>query len=156
MIGDSQLTKLMQSVEAVTDQPEKPDPALELQEQIEVRQDKAITDKRVAEEEEKETKVSATGTATGIRPESVGLDQLLIKGAEFLTNISQSLSQGNQTPQKAIEKQLHTMIEKDETTGKTYLKIPMPEPEGVQSVFSAWEDCWPILCGQNSIFFIIV
>ena len=37
----------------------------------------------------------------------------------------------------AIEKHLHSMIGKDETTGKTYLKIPMPEPEVVQGVFSA-------------------
>jgi superfamily II DNA or RNA helicase len=136
MIGDSQLKKLMQSVEAVTDHLEKPDPALEIQEQFEVRQDEAITDKREADEEAK-TEGSPTGAAEGIRPDSVPLNQLLIKGAEFLTNLSQSLSQSDRPPQEAIEKHLQAMIGKDETTGKTYLKIPMPEPEVVQSVFSA-------------------
>jgi ERCC4-related helicase len=137
MIGDSQLKKFMQSVEAVTDNLEKPDPALELQEQLEVRQDEAITDKREAEDEEKVAAESATGAIAGSRTESITLNQLLIKGAEFLTNISRSLSQDNQTPQEAIEKHLQTMIGKDETTGKPYLKIPIPEPEVVQGVFSA-------------------
>jgi SNF2 family DNA or RNA helicase len=80
---------------------------------------------------------AVTGAAEGTRPESLPLNQLLIKGAEFLTNLSQSLSQSDRPPQETIEKHLHTMIGKDETTGKTYLKIPMPEPEVVQGVFSA-------------------
>jgi len=132
MIGDNQLKKLMPSVEAVTDQLEKPDPEREIQEQLEIRLDESITDKREAEEE---AKASAISTSE-IRPESIPLDRLLIKGAECLTNLSQVLSQVNQAPQETIEKQLSAMIGKDETTGKTYLKILMPEPEVVQEVFS--------------------
>jgi len=137
MIGESRLKKFMQSVEALTDHIEKQDPALELQEQLEVRQDETITDKREAEEEEKKTEGSVTDGTEGHRPESIPLNKLLIKGAEFLTNLSQSLSQSDRPPQEAIEKHLHTMVGKDETTGKTYLKIPMPAPEVVQGVFSA-------------------
>ncbi|MEQ8180432.1 MAG: DEAD/DEAH box helicase [Smithellaceae bacterium] len=135
MIGDSQLKKLMQSVDAVTDQLEKPDPAREIQEQLEVKQDEAITAQKEAEADDGEAKGS-TAANLEIRPQSLPLEQLLIKGAEFLTNISQVLSQGKQTPQEAIKKQLNGIVGKDETTGKTYLKIPMPEPEIVQEVFS--------------------
>jgi superfamily II DNA or RNA helicase len=139
MIGESQLKKLMQSVESVTDQLEKPDSALELQEQMEVKRDEAATDRREAEAEDERKPVSeaVSGVITGSQTDAFPLNQLLIKGAEFLTNLSQSMSQGNQSPQEAIEKQLQTMIGKDETTGKTYLKVPMPEPEVVQNIFSA-------------------
>jgi hypothetical protein len=65
------------------------------------------------------------------------LNQLLIKGAAFLTNLGHALAQGNASPHEVMEKQMKTMIGKDETTGKPYLKIPLPEPEMVQDLLSA-------------------
>ncbi len=137
MIGESQLKKFMQSVETVTDHLDGPDPALELQEQAEVRRDELLTDIKEAKDDEKTVAEGKRGIVSRSQTEMLPLDQLLIKGAEFLTNLSQTLAQDNQTPQEAIEKQMQTLIGKDETTGKTYLKIPMPEPEVIQGVFSA-------------------
>jgi len=38
--------------------------------------------------------------------------------------------------EKPLAGQLHSMIGRDETTGKGYLKIPLPEPDVLTNIFS--------------------
>jgi hypothetical protein len=60
-----------------------------------------------------------------------------MKGAELLMGIGQALAQNGASPREAVEKQMKAIIGKDETTGKPYLKIPLPEPESIQNILSA-------------------
>jgi SNF2 family DNA or RNA helicase len=137
MVGESQMKKLMETVEAVTDNLEKPDPFTEMQERIEVDEDMDEVDRKEAEEQETDCSAVSTGAGAPTGAETVPLNQILIKGAAFLTNLGHALAQGNASPHEVMEKQMQAMIGKDEATGKSYLKIPLPEPEMVQDLFSA-------------------
>ena len=59
-----------------------------------------------------------------------------MKGAEFLTGLGHALSQ-DAPPQEVMKREIQAMIGKDETTGKAYLKIPLPGPETVQGILTA-------------------
>ena len=137
MIGESQMQKFMQTFEAVTDDLEKPDPQMEAQEQIEIAQDTESVDRQEAEEEDEDITPAATGSKGTENDAAVPLGQLLMKGAEFLTNLGQALAETNASPREVVEKQMQTMVGRDETTGRIYLKIPIPEPETIQSIVSA-------------------
>jgi superfamily II DNA/RNA helicase len=134
MVGESQMKKLMQSVETITEDLEKADPAQEREKQRE-----AQLDKEASEEEESisekggEEKAASTGDGKGVE----SLNDLLLSGAQFLTNLSKAISQPPQTGAKPIESQLGNFIGKDEQTGKSYLKIPLPETDVVKNIFSA-------------------
>jgi hypothetical protein len=65
------------------------------------------------------------------------LGRLIMQGAELLMGIGQALAKDGVSPQEAIEKQMQGMMGKDEITGKPYLKVPLPEPEKIQDIFSA-------------------
>jgi superfamily II DNA or RNA helicase len=137
MIGESQIKKFMQTLEAATDGLEKPDPHAEMQEQVEVGRDMEALDRKESEEEETGEATKSSGAGGIERAEAASLTQIFMKGAEFLTSLGHALSQGTGSPQKVMENQMQAMIGKDETTGKTYLKMPLPEPETVQTLFSA-------------------
>lgn len=137
MIGESQMKKLMETVEAATEDLKKPDPLAEAQEQTEVDEDMDAVDRKEAEEEDRiEDSTASIGTTT-MGADVVPLNGLIMKGAEFLANIGHALSQSNMSPREVIEKQMQGIIGKDEITGKSYLKVPLPEPEMVQDMFSA-------------------
>jgi len=50
-------------------------------------------------------------------------------------NLGKALSQPAQAEQP-VSKQFNSMIGRDETTGKTYLKIPLPDAEVMNNIFS--------------------
>ena len=130
MVGESQLKKFMQSVETMAENLEKPDPALERQQQKEEKQDIQAAD--VKETDAGEFAGSAAkeeGNGNG----QDSLNNLLISGAQFLTNLSKAISQ----PEQQSGEYLNTIINRDATTGKTYLKIPLPETDVVKNIFSA-------------------
>ncbi len=134
MMGDSQLKRFMQSVETMTDKLEKADQALERQEQKEAEQDETAA--RLKEQAETKGAVSA---ATGAEAAGKGLEQLgslLASGAQFLTNLSKIISQ----PSTPAEGAMGGLVARDEKTGKSYLKIPMPEKDVMQQAFSALGD----------------
>ena len=142
MVGESRLQKIMESVEVVTEDLETADPAAESQEQVEAREDEIQTDRReVAEELEPVLPVEATTAAPdpwgGRAPETNDLGKLLLKGAEFLSGLGQALAQADASPRQVLETQMLQMLKQDEATGKTYLKIPVPEPEMIQGLFTA-------------------
>ncbi|MDO8720891.1 MAG: DEAD/DEAH box helicase, partial [Syntrophales bacterium] len=105
--------------------------------------------------------VAGTGTGVavdaGTRFESGGgagdaaetLNHLLIGGAQFLMSLSKAIAQSagvqddndagdgssaNAAP--SVQKALQGMLGRDEATGKTYLKIPMPEAEAMNRIVS--------------------
>ncbi len=62
------------------------------------------------------------------------LNNLLVSGSRILTDISRMISQ----PEQPGEKLSDALIHKDEKTGKTYLKIPLPEKDALQDIISAF------------------
>jgi len=132
MVGESQLKKFMQSVESVTADMEKVDPVLEKQKQKEEEQAK--------EKPEQESTRKGAEAATAQKGNGKNLDSLnnlLMSGAQFLTDLSKTLSQPTQAEEKPFEKHLNNFVAKDENTGKPYLKIPIPETDVIKNVFSA-------------------
>jgi superfamily II DNA or RNA helicase len=133
MLGESQMKKFMHSVEAITETIEKTDPVLEKQKKTEEEMDvRAAVINELIEEE------VGRRIADDKVKEAEPLSSLLQAGARFLTNLSDMMSkpgaiEGGQT----LEKSLHDMIGEDESTGKAYLKIPLPETGVIQNIFSA-------------------
>jgi superfamily II DNA or RNA helicase len=130
MIGDSQMKRFMESVEAVTEELEKKDPVLESEERLETE-----LAERTADEEDS----VAEETAGGITSAQAGepLQNLLAAGARFLQELSQAVARpAAEGMEKPLAGQLHSMVGRDETTGKGYLKIPLPEPEVLTNIFS--------------------
>ena len=61
-----------------------------------------------------------------------------VEGAEFLMHLSQTLSA---PPQESVTqsspKGMTPLLERDEVSGRAFLKIPMPEPEAIQTLLSS-------------------
>ena len=128
MIGESRLKQYMQSVETMTENLPKVDASMERQEQREAERDEkeANLKEQTAEKEE---------AITTRKEDDQRLDyfnDLITSGTQFLMNLNKAISQPAQTPGKYPS----TFIDRDEKTGKTYLKIPLPKPEVVQNIFS--------------------
>ena len=138
MIGESQMKRFLKTVETLTENIEKSDPLVEQQAQREAERDEALADR--AEQLERDP---GTGVAVGVPAlESgkglEGLNTLLVRGAEFLMNLSQTLTaptRGNATP--SSPQSLSPLLERDEVSGRAFLKIPMPEPEAIQTLLSS-------------------
>jgi hypothetical protein len=97
---------------------------------------------------------AASGNTAGPGTEVAAdaLNHLLIGGAQFLMNLSKAIARppgmpddnalasgpsaadGNAAP--SVQKTLQGMLGRDEATGKTYLKIPMPEAEAMNRIVS--------------------
>jgi superfamily II DNA or RNA helicase len=139
MIGDSQLKKFMESVETVTENLEKKDPAQERQEQLELELEATAAAK---EELAERVDGPAAGVDASVQlPDP--LQHLLAVGAQFLMNLSQAVAQPNrESPAKTAgpgeppAHSLSSLVGRDEVTGKGFLKIPLPEPELLNTVIS--------------------
>ena len=77
------------------------------------------------------------GVGPPVTADALPLSRILIKGAEFLTGLGRAMARGTATPQEIVEERVQAMVGRDETTGKPYLKLPLPEPEVVQEIFTA-------------------
>ena len=130
MIGESQLKRFMQSVEAATENLEKSDPVLDKQERMEAERDEKVAEMRELSEGRGE---SSRVPNTGEREAADPLNSFLLAGAQFLTNLSKAFSESAGAGRGQSFKKL---IGKDEKTGKTYLKIPLPETEILGDIFS--------------------
>ncbi|MEN8262142.1 MAG: DEAD/DEAH box helicase [Nitrospirota bacterium] len=133
MVGESQLKKIMKTVETVTDNLEKTDPALERQQAREAEQDIEAADRKDVTEG-KGVKPASKEKGNGNGRDA--LNNLLISGAQFLTNLSKTISQ----PEQSAENYMNSMISRDTDTGKAYLKIPLPETDVVKNIFSALDE----------------
>lgn len=138
MIGESQIKKFMETVEAVSDKLEKPDPIAQKAEELEITRDMEAMQR--AEQEDKEVLDASAPVSPGAKtasPGSESLSRIIMNGAEFLTALSRNLAESPASHQEVMERHLQTWISKDENTGKACLKIPLPEPEVVQDVVTA-------------------
>ena len=99
-----------------------------------------------------------TGTETRFEGGSAGssdgaeaLNALLVNGAQFLMSLSQAIARpvglrdgtaaGSEPPAAvdgapSLQKALQGVLGRDEATGKTYLKIPLPEAEAMNRIVS--------------------
>jgi SNF2 family DNA or RNA helicase len=123
MVGESQLKKFIQSVDTLTEGLEKKEPLQEEQERFENEKEMRAEDIDAAAEEVKAPSASKTEDALG---------SLLQSGAQFLMDLSKTISQQEQATQRPVD----SFIGRDEQTGKSYLKIPLPQPEVLEGLFS--------------------
>ncbi len=132
MVGESQLKKIMQSVETITQNLLRPDPALEMQRQREEEQDMQAFEKE-EQTAKKDVRPSSGEKGNGKGQDAFSsLNNLFLSGAQFLTNLSKTISQ----PEHQTGDYLNTIIDRDTKTGKTYLKIPLPETDVLKNIFS--------------------
>jgi hypothetical protein len=99
------------------------------------------------------------GTGGGAGDATEALNTLLISGAQFLMSLSQAIARPSGTPDEAVatgesdgehvQKALGGIIGRDEATGKTYLKIPMPEAEAMNRIVSGLGQLFSGLSGMN-------
>ena len=126
MVGESQLKKFMQSVNTLTEGLEKKGPLQEEQERFENEKDMQASDIVNAAAEEVETlSTSKTEDALG---------GLLQSGAQLLMDLSRTLLLKEQATQRPVG----SFIDRDEQTGNSYLKIPLPRPEVLEDLLSTF------------------
>jgi superfamily II DNA or RNA helicase len=139
MIGQSQLERFMESVEAATDN-------LPVQDSEQVRQEQAEAERETATLEElvDEPEKSSAQEQGGEKSASNQLQELLMSGARLLSGLSDALGSAasadanSKTGNKPAD-MIASFIESDDATGKNHLKIPLPEPAVMQSIFSGLE-----------------
>ena len=143
LIGENQLQKFMKTVEAIAENLDKADPVADAQEEMEAARDSRDMDRTEEEEGTREagdhfSEAMDKAAPSEVKKDAAGLplNVLLLEGAKFLTNLSNAFAQSNQPPFEIMEKQLKSVIEHDEATGKTYVKIPIPAPEVLQNIFT--------------------
>ena len=158
MVGDAGMGKFMQSVEEAVVPLATPDPEQERQERIEV-----AADEQAAELKERAEDVPAAVAGAGVEAGGDGtagggagngaeaLNTLLVSGAQFLMSLSKAIAQPARVQDDnaagggpsavadgapSLQKALQGVLGRDEATGKTYLKIPMPETEAMNRIIS--------------------
>jgi hypothetical protein len=137
---------MMESIEAATDHLAVANPLAESQEEREAQADEIRTEERETTEALESTvtaapsskgNTAASGAWGGKSGETNVLGSLLVRGAELLTGLGQALSQKDASPREVVEAHLAPLLDRDEATGKAYLKIPVPDPEVFQDLFTA-------------------
>jgi len=162
MVGETGMGKFMESVEEAVAPLAAPDPDSERREQIEAAADERAAELRESAADDGVPAISGPGpadeadagtwTATGAGNGADAINTLLLSGAQFLMSLSKSISMpagvqedhsaagnpsasyGNAAP--PLQKAFQGMLGRDETTGKSYLKIPMPEEETMGRIVS--------------------
>jgi hypothetical protein len=149
MMGQTQMEQFMSSVEEATGL-EKGAQPLEGEEREE--EDLAVDDEtevvsEFADEEEKPEPVVDAGQKA--------LNDLLAGGARFLMDLSQALAPqkpdhavaGESRTAQPLESLVQKFIGTDESSGKPCLKIPLPEPEVVNSIVSGLQQLFKNFSG---------
>jgi superfamily II DNA or RNA helicase len=141
MIGESQLDAFMRSVEEAT---EGLKPVATAAEQEEWREEAAAG--RAGEEvvPEEEPAVAETEPVTAAGAAVPPLGELLQNGARLLMELGKALSpqpagKGTGAPERGESSRpnpLGSFVEVDQATGRSCLKIPLPEPEVMATVVS--------------------
>lgn len=147
MVGESQLESFMKSVEDMTDPLTSPDYSTTIREQEEEAQDEA----EAVVEEQREATAVAEEVVVSTEPPAPrsaasppdALSSLIAGGARFLTSLSEALAQPEggkkSSPEEMgqqVVKAFGAVVGRDETTGKSCLKIPLPEPDVLQGLFA--------------------
>ncbi|MCL4477537.1 MAG: DEAD/DEAH box helicase [Deltaproteobacteria bacterium] len=135
MVGESQMKRFMESVGSIAENLEKVDHAMEKQQEIEADLARNAADIADLQETENSDKTMPPMEYDGRDMEP--LHNLLTSAAQFLMNLNKLISQPSQPAGQTGNSYLNTMIDRDEKTGKTYVKIPLPETDAVKNIFSA-------------------
>jgi superfamily II DNA/RNA helicase len=131
-LGASGMEKYMSAVEQVVEALEVPAPGHEEQERVE-----ALQDEEKAQSESTSEKAAAAVTSDQSGAEA--LNALLTGGAQFLMNLSRAITlpaEQEGTGGSTREKGVSSLIGRDETTGNSYLKIPLPQPDVLNQLIS--------------------
>lgn len=131
MLGDSKLKQFMESVEAMTENLEKPDAEVAAQERREEEAAMLSETKEADMEKAVEEKTALYKKSADVSPDALG--SLLINGAQFLMSIGKTLTESGQP----LEKQMEALVERDGNTGKACIKIPLPEPDTIRNLFAS-------------------
>ncbi len=133
MVGESQIKRFVKTVETVTETMEKSDPTVEEKVEREAESDEKKAELKEIREEKGQSSASTPGSGTA---DVEQLGNLLKAGAQFLTHLSKAITE----PEASTDKGVESLIGKDEKSGRSYLKIPLPEKEVVKNIFSALGD----------------
>jgi superfamily II DNA or RNA helicase len=147
MVGQSQLQRFMESVEAATDNLPVQDSEQVRQEQAEEERERAALEVEDSGDEIETTSAQAEGCEKIVANQ---LQELLMNGARLLSGLSEALGSAvsAETGSKPAD-MIARFIERDEATGKNHLKIPLPEPAVIQSVFSGLEKLFAAFGGSG-------
>lgn len=132
-LGPSQMERFMESVEAATDGLEKRDVEEERRERAEAVAEEAMDAKSDAGETA-EPRTDTAGGGTAVPTDQ--LRELLTGGARLLAGLAEALSAPSASD-RAGDKPSQSFglrVERDETTGKSSLRIPLPEPEVINGM----------------------
>jgi superfamily II DNA or RNA helicase len=138
MVGPSQLERFMESVEEATENLPRRNSEVERQERLEEAREKDAEDAESVLEEQEARIDAATPAGQG----NAALNDLLQSGAQFLMNLSRAVSSPvtaggtSGVGGESIGNAAGSLIERDEATGKSCLKIPLPAPEVVSQFVS--------------------
>jgi superfamily II DNA/RNA helicase len=156
MVGQSQLQRFMESVEAATDDlPVQDNEQLrQVQAEEEREAEEAIVEAEEVEYADKEAESAAKAGHAGAKSGSNQLQDLLMTGARLLSGLSDALGsaasvKADSTTGSKPADMIGRFIERDEATGKKHLKIPLPEPEVMQSLFSGLEKLFAAFGGSG-------
>lgn len=133
LVGESQLNKLMKTVETMVGDIAHPDPVMEQQRQ---KEDEAADNEDRMHATAGMAKAASAAMNNGPGDNHEPLNELLQNGARFLSSLGAMMTKSDEP----MQKRLNNMIGKDETTGTAYLKIPLPEAESIKTVFAALGD----------------
>jgi superfamily II DNA/RNA helicase len=132
LVGESQLNKLMKTVETMVGDMPQPDQAAERQRQKE----DALAEKMDGSDAAKEAKTPAKDSGNGHEERFDALGDLLQSGARLLAGLGDMLAK----PGEREEKRFGSLIGRDDATGAAYLKIPLPETEMLRTIFAGLGD----------------
>jgi len=132
VVGESQLNKLMKTVETMVGDMPQPDQASERQRQ---------------KEDALAEKMEGAGAAMAARTVSEGsgdvrggghdsLSVLFETGARLLSSLGEMIAK----PGESVEKRLSSLIGRDDSTGAAYLKVPLPEADKLRTIFAGLGD----------------
>ena len=121
-LGGTRLKKFMDSVEKATASPPSSTPPQD--------------DGRLATVESTTSSPESPGATGRNAPPAPGqaLGDLLTAGAAFLSELGQTLRQTDPEKPAGASSAMSRMIDRDESTGKTYLKLPLPKGDAMQSL----------------------
>jgi len=137
MLGGSLLKRFMDSVETITADLPTPGPTLEDREEMEPASEREATDPAEPPDEDGDP---AAASSEGIGNGANALHDLLLGAAQLLTNLGRIVSQPAATGATPFPGFPDTMIARDDKTGKTYLKLPLPDKESVKGLLSAFSE----------------
>ena len=147
MMGESQLKRLMKTVEAATENLEKADPEQERRREAEEKEaGKAADIMDAVGGQAGEMEIGRESERKNIE----SLNNFLMSGAQFLTDLSKALSQPPPVAGRPLENHFFAMIDKDDSTGKSYLKIPLPETEFLKNIFSTFRELIANISQRNT------